>query len=93
MILRILLPFFIVLSLSAQEDSWSPNTELKFEAGIFLPNLSGSISNIKSDADFEDDLGASKSSASYFSLEYPWIFQKYMVFHVTPSLFRVQLNE
>ena len=70
MILRILLPFFVIISLSAEERSWYPNTQFKLEAGLFLPTINGDISNTIENTEFKNDLGFDKSSASYFSLEY-----------------------
>ena len=70
MILRMLLPFFMVVSLFAKGDTWQSNMDIKIEAGLFLSNLSGDISNTSSTTNFENDLNFDKSSASYFSLEY-----------------------
>ncbi len=69
MLKHILLPFIIVVSLFAQNNSGASKVEVKIEAGLFLPKLGGNISNTISTADFEKDLGFSKSSASFFSLE------------------------
>lgn len=70
MIFRILLPFFMIVSLFAQGDSLSPKMDIKIEAGLYLPSISGDISNTTSRTDLNDDLGFNKSTASYFSLEY-----------------------
>ncbi len=69
MILRILLPFFIVVSLFAKNEDWRSNIDFKVEAGLFLANYGGDISNTSSKADFKNDLNFDSSSVSYFSIE------------------------
>ncbi len=69
MILRVLLPFFIILSLSAKETQSPAKIIMKIEAGLYLPDASGSISNPFGSSSFQDDYGYSDLKASYFSLE------------------------
>lgn len=70
MIFRILLPFLMVSSLFALGDSLTQKMDIKIEAGLYLPTISGDISNTSSRTDLNDDLGFNKSTASYFSFEY-----------------------
>ncbi len=69
MLKYVLLPLIIVASLFAQNNSGASKVEVKIEAGLFLPKLGGAISNTITTADFNNDLGFSKSSASFFALE------------------------
>ena len=59
----------MVISVFAKSNDWQSNMDIKIEAGLFLPDLSGHISNSSSTTNFETDLDFDKSSASYFSLE------------------------
>ena len=68
MILRILIPFLLLSSVLFAGNSFKSNVDVKFEAGLFLPDISGDIANTTSTAKFDDDLGFSKATASYFSL-------------------------
>ena len=69
MIIRLLLPLFITLSLFGAEDSWYSSIDTKFEAGIYLPSSSGTISNIVGESNFESDFGYSNTRASYLALD------------------------
>lgn len=67
--LKIALLLVFSLSLFAQSNSWYSRVDAKIEAGLYLPQLSGSIENVKGTSDFSQDLGYDKAEASYFSLE------------------------
>ncbi len=69
MMLRFLLPFFLLLSLHAKEKTWYSKIDTKIEAGVFLPDMGGTITNSIGVANFESDFGYEKSTASYFALE------------------------
>jgi hypothetical protein len=68
MIIRILLLFVLTLNLHAAEDSWYKKLNPKIEAGIFLPAVSGDITNANSQSSFDSEFDLSSSRASYFSL-------------------------
>jgi 3-oxoacyl-(acyl-carrier-protein) synthase len=69
MILRVLLTLFLSISLYAANDSWYSKIDATVEVGIFLPESSGSISNLTNSAEFQNDLGYSDTEATYLSAE------------------------
>lgn len=69
MIIKVLLPFLMFTTLFAVDESLKENMEFKMEAGIFLPTLSGDISNTITNTNFADSLAFKNSSASYLSFE------------------------
>ena len=44
-------------------------TEIKIEAGIFMPNIDGSIENVHGSSDFQNDYVYSDATASYFAAD------------------------
>ena len=68
MIFRLLLPFFMTLSLFGAENAWYSKIDTKIEAGIYLPSSSGTISNIVGESNFKDDFGYYNTEATYLAL-------------------------
>ena len=87
MILRFLLPFFILFPLFASEDSW----QSKIEVGMYLPSTKGTITNTQSSSDFEKDFGYEKLKASYFSLGF--VFNYDYVPNIEINYFRMKDNQ
>jgi len=63
MLLKLLLFLFILSELNASK------IEAEFEAGIYLPNLGGTITNSVAPSNFEDDFNHVKAEATYLSLD------------------------
>jgi hypothetical protein len=72
MIFRIFIFLFLTTSLFSADntDSWYSKIDTKVEAGMFLSNFEGDISNASSTTDFKDDYGYDKTTSSYFSLQF-----------------------
>lgn len=72
MLLRnILIMTFVFTSfLHAKDSSWNDGISVKLEAGIFMNDLQGSVSNGVSSMSFEDELGYTTSETSYFGMEF-----------------------
>jgi len=70
MILKLLLPFFIIFSLDATEGFSYTDFNVKMEAGMYIPTSAGTISNTQGVSDFKDDFGHTDLQASYFSLTF-----------------------
>ncbi len=68
MILRLLLPLFMLIPLYAYENDNPSKVRLKMEAGIYLPKVGGSITNTKGRSEFEDDFNYKNLNASYFGI-------------------------
>ena len=69
MILRVLLTLFFSISLYGSSNSWSSKIDSTLEVGIFLPTVSGTLSNHTSVSDFKSTLGYSKTEATYLSAD------------------------
>lgn len=67
--LRLFLLVLMINPLVANEDFLSDKIITKVEAGLFLPKISGSVSNVADEGDFEKDFTYMDSSATYLSLE------------------------
>jgi len=67
MILKILLPFLLFFSLSASDNAWYDDIDLKIEAGIYMPTFKGDILNVYGKTTFDDDFNYVGTQASYFS--------------------------
>ena len=65
MIFRFIL--VLLLTLSSLFAEWKIDSEI--EAGLFLPNLDGSISNVHGSSDFTQDYLYDRASASYFGVD------------------------
>lgn len=68
MIFRLLLPLFIAVSLFGADDAWYSKIGTKLEVGLYLPTSSGTISNLTSKSNFQDDFGYSDAKATYAAL-------------------------
>ena len=67
--LKVVLLFIFSLSLFAQSNYWYSRVDAKMEAGIYLPQLGGTIENIVGTSDFSQDFAYADAKASYFSVE------------------------
>jgi len=70
MLLRLLLPFFLLFPLFANEDSWYLKIDTEIEAGMYLPIPNGTISNSQASSSFYTDYGYKDLRASWFAISY-----------------------
>lgn len=68
MLQRLILSLFILFPLTLNAKSWYSNVDTKLEIGMYLPSITGTISNNYTTSNFYDDYNYEKTRASYFAL-------------------------
>jgi len=91
MIFRFLLPLFFTLSLFGAESSWHSKISTKIETAIYLPKLSGTISNIVGISNFGNDFKYSNTKATYLALDV--ILDYNYIPNIKISYFNMQDNQ
>lgn len=66
--LKLILLFTILTTLSAQAESWYDKIHPSIEAGMHMSDFGGTISNANSSSDFRDDFDYLDTKSSYFVL-------------------------
>ena len=67
MVQKILVLFFLAISLHG-DDAWYSKFSAQIEAGVYMNEFGGDLSNSASVVDFADELGYEDTYASYFGL-------------------------
>lgn len=75
MILRLVLLFLMFTSSYAKESNWYDGIDVKLEAGLFLSDYDGTVSNPNSKLSFKDDLGYSSTTSSNLGLEFKFPYE------------------